>query len=121
MRTAQLLTLTLLVCVLPACKTSDPNVKQAFGTYEKLIDSTPLKVAEAAEAVLNDLKLLEIETKKTGLDGRITARTAQKEPIVINVMRVGENVTRIKVRVGGMGDRGMSLSILDKIDKKLGK
>jgi Protein of unknown function (DUF3568) len=118
---AALAALAVFAAIIPACKTSDPNVSQSFGTYDKLVDSTPDKVADAAEAVLKDLQLLKVEKKKTGLDGKVTAKTAQDKPVVIDVKRVGENVTKVEVRVGDFGDEGLSLSILNKIDQKLKK
>lgn len=99
------------------CSTSRPGVKNYAGGYETSIAASPDKVVEAAKRACEDLKLLNIQGTATALDGQVTAGTAQGDEVDIEVKTAGDNVSTVHIRVGTVGDEGISMTILDKIKK----
>jgi hypothetical protein len=115
-----LASLTLLLALSAiACKTSEPGVTNRMGTLVSLVDATPDQVATAAERALTDMKLMGVTSKATQLDGLVEARTAQNDEVTIRINSVGENVSEIRIRVGNLGDTGISQTILAKIKANL--
>jgi hypothetical protein len=90
-----------------------------MGTLVSLVDATPDQVATAAERALTDMKLMGVTSKATQLDGLVEARTAQNDEVTIRINSVGENVSEIRIRVGNLGDTGISQTILAKIKANL--
>lgn len=106
---------------LTACNTGHMGVKNYAGTVVTYIDATPEQIVNATVNTIRELKLTLISSSWSTLDGDVVARTAQDKKVDIEVKGVGQNISKIEIRVGVWGDEAMSVRILDKIKAKLGK
>lgn len=91
-------------------------------TRGEMRSDLPYEVAAvfgAAHDVLTDMELIKIEEQKTVLDGELLYRTALDKQVKVRLERVTDGVTRIKIRVGVVGDQALSLTVLDKIKARL--
>jgi hypothetical protein len=77
------------------------------------------KTVRAANAALSDLKFAKVSEKKDALQAILIARNAADKKIEIRVELVGENVSKLKIRVGVFGDEAQSLAILEKVKSNL--
>ena len=112
----------LAVCVvwLTGCKTDQPGVTNRAGTIKAALAANPASVTEAAKEVLDGLDLIIISSQSTAIDGRVIARTAQDVKVRIDSKSVGDKVSEVFIRVGTLGDKDLSLTILDKMKQELG-
>ena len=112
----------LAVCMMLAvgCKTDQPGVTNRAGTFKATLAAGPAAVTEAAKEVMEDMDLIVISSEATAIDGRVIARTAQDVKVRIDSKQVGESVSEVFVRVGKLGDKDLSLTILDEIKEELG-
>ena len=119
MKTAYLavsiISLGFFLATIGGCQTDSPGVKNTLGTYSAMVDASPDKVTKAATASVKDMKLMDIVSDGTKIDGKVTAKTAQNDVVTIN----GENVSKVTIRVGATGDEAVSKQILDRIKKNL--
>lgn len=109
--------LMLLAAALSGCQTA----KKVVGTYEEQLKATPPEIVAAAQDALEELDLEVEESRSSQLDGIVTATTAQGQEIKVSVKREGDEQSRISIRVGALGDSGISNTILEKTKKNLGK
>ncbi len=123
MKTAYLavsiISLGFFLATIGGCQTDSPGVKNTLGTYSAMVDASPDKVTKAATASVKDMKLMDIVSDGTKIDGKVTAKTAQNDVVTINVEQAGENVSKVTIRVGATGDEAVSKQILDRIKKNL--
>ena len=90
------------------------------GVAEK---SYPYAVEKTYDGVLAALKDGEITPYQKGFDatsGTIEATLADGKKLKIELKAMGDNVTRVRLRIGTFGDKDRSAEILAKIDKRLG-
>jgi hypothetical protein len=80
-----------------------------------VIDGTPDKVTKAARSSVEDMKLDDVGSNSTAIDGKVTARTAQGQNVTIDIEQAGDNVSKVTVRVGDTGDQAVSQEIIDRI------
>lgn len=73
----------------------------------------------AALRTLNDMKFVRIGEKKSAFDAEIIYRTALDKKVEVELERVTENLTKVHIRVGLVGDQQLSLTILDKLNAEL--
>lgn len=117
--TAGLLGLGVMFATITGCETSSPGVKNYVGTYTANVDARPDKVTNAARKAVEELKLTNVTSTATKIDGRVRAWTAQNEEVQINVEQAGDNVSKISIRVGASGDEAVSKQILDRTKSNL--
>jgi hypothetical protein len=101
------------------CSTEQPGATDTLGTYSVNVDSTPDKVTDAANKACQDLKLSDINSNGSKVDGRVVARTAQGDDVTINIEQAGDNVSKVSVRVGSTGDQSISKQLVDRIKSHL--
>lgn len=104
---------------LGGCKTNQSGVTNTLGTYSTNVGANPEKATRAAEKALDSMKFLQVSASHTSVDGRVTAKTAQNDDVCVNIEKDGENVSRVRVRVGHTGDAELSAQIMDRIRKNL--
>jgi hypothetical protein len=109
----------LLLVNLAGCQTDSPGTTDTLGSYTTMIDSSPDKVATAAQKAAADLKLLNIVGNGTTIDGRVTATDAQGDAVTIDIEQAGDNVSKVKIRVGATGDEAISKQLVDRIKSHL--
>lgn len=110
-----------LVVVLAAMGGGCKTMSKATGTYDVMLSAAPDKVVEAVKLALGDLKITVSGASATKLDGEVSARTAQGDDITIKVKSEGESVSRMTVKVGTLGDKVVSQSIIDNTQKHMAK
>ncbi|MBS0633572.1 MAG: DUF3568 family protein [Verrucomicrobia bacterium] len=73
----------------------------------------------ASNRAITQMEFAKISERRDTLKAIIVARTADDKKIEINVEKVSNEVTDVKIRVGVFGDERVSLMILDKIKANL--
>lgn len=77
------------------------------------------RVWSATQAAMKDLEFTVISQQKDALQARLIARTALDKKIEINLTKISENLTEVKIRVGSFGDQNLSYTIIQGIEKRL--
>jgi hypothetical protein len=77
------------------------------------------KVWAATGKAMQDLEFKTINQKKDAVSARLLARTAADKKIEINLKKVTEKLTELRIRVDTFGDESLSRLILNKIEKNL--
>ena len=122
--------LLVIVCVglLVSCKSSvvtpdgtDVSYRKGEGVLRAGLEGTMPEVTSATLATLEDLELVGIDSTVDKLQGKITARMAVGTKVTINLKGGGTNTTSIKIKVGKLGDRSISMQILRNIEDRLKK
>ena len=122
--------LVALMCVgvLVGCKSSvvtpdgtDVSYRKGEGVLLADLKGTMPEVTSATLATLEDLELVGIDSTVDKLQGKITARMAVGTKVTINLKGVGTDSTSIKIKVGKLGDRSISMQILRNIEKRIQK
>jgi len=73
---------------------------------------------QAADGALKSLSIPVRTTRKDGLSGRMEARTAQNQPVIIKVTRKSDFITQVEVSVGtfdSMDNRAEAQLIYDRM------
>lgn len=73
----------------------------------------------AANEALQQLGLAKVNEKRDALVAIINARNAEDKKIEIRLDNVGQNLTKLRIRVGIFGDESLSMAIHDKIKANL--
>ena len=73
----------------------------------------------ASLAAMKDLEFSVTDKSKDALSGSVTAQTADKKTIKINLKYISNTSTDIRIRVGTFGDETLSRTILGKINNHL--
>jgi hypothetical protein len=105
--------------VLNGCSTSQPGATDTLGSYSTNIAATPDKVTTAADKACEDLKLVNINSSGTQVDGKVTAQTAQGQDVTIDIAQGGDQVSTVTIRVGTTGDDAISKELVDHIKSHL--
>ncbi len=85
-------------------------------TEEATLDEV---VAAANAALEEDLKFTITDAKADAVSGRVTAKTAADKTVEVNVKKVSDTLTQVRIRVDVFGDEELSRLILDKIKARL--
>jgi hypothetical protein len=104
---------------LSGCATDEPGASDTLGTYSTNIDSSPDKVTDAANKACSDLKLTNIVSTGTKVDGKVTAKTAAGDDVTIDITQSGDGVSKMSIRVGATGDQSISKQLVDKTKSHL--
>jgi hypothetical protein len=73
----------------------------------------------ASQTAMKDLEFSVTTQQKDALQGRIIARTAMDKKVEINLKKISDNLTEIRIRIGTFGDEELSRVIIQKIEKRL--
>ena len=104
---------------LAACQTGTPGATETLGVYSTMVSSSPDKVTTAARKAVDDLKLTDVMSNGTTMDGKVTAKNAQGEVVTIDIAQAGENVSKVTIHIGATGDEAVSKQLIDKINGHL--
>ena len=116
----QVLMLLCMPLLLEACKTAQPGVRSTMFTQYTTIEAGTADATRAAQSVLNDLGLTEVESKFTNVDGWARGRTADNTPVKVSLERVDDHASNISVKIGTFGDTDLGRDIIVRIQKELG-
>ncbi len=109
----------LLLLTSTSCTTTQPGATDALGNYSTNVNASPDKVTNAADKACQDLKLINVSSNSTKVDGKVTAKTAQGEDVNIEIAQAGQDQSSVTVRVGATGDPAISKEIVDQIRSNL--
>lgn len=76
-------------------------------------------VFTASQRALGKLEFAKINDHKSSVDAQLVTRTALDKRVEIKLTQVTKTLTKVQIRVGLVGDQGLSLTILDKIRAEL--
>jgi hypothetical protein len=122
--------LFVMVCVglLIGCKSSvvtpdgtEVSYRKGEGVLRAVLGGSMPEVVNATNATLEDLELVGIDRTVDKLKGKITARMAVGTKVTINLKSMDSDSTSIKIKVGKLGDRSISMQIFRNIEKRLKK
>lgn len=102
-------------CVAAAVGAGAGAVAYIRGDLEASLDASLSVAARATDRAISQLEFAKVSERKDALTANFIARTAQDKKIEIVLTKVGDKVTKVKIRVGVFGDEAISLAILDKI------
>jgi hypothetical protein len=76
-------------------------------------------VIRAADTALQQMQFPKLSEKKDAMVAEMIARTAMDKRVVVTLNNTGENLTRVRIRVGTFGDESISRALLDRIKANL--
>jgi len=116
------------VGVLVGCKSSvvtpdgtEVSYRKGEGVLRAVLGGSMPEVTASAIATLEDLELVGVDRTVDKLKGKITARMAVGTKVTINLKSMDSDSTSIKIKVGKLGDRSISMQIFRNIEKRLKK
>ena len=77
------------------------------------------QVWSATQSAMNDLEFPIVSRKKDALQAELVARNSADKKIVVDLKKVSDTATEIRIRVGAFGDEAISRTILEKIQSHL--
>ncbi len=89
------------------------------GALEQNFNANVTQVHSAILRAMQELKLAVIEDNYDHLKGKVIAEMASGEKVTTDINAMTEKVTKVKIRVGIVGDRSKSDMILTAIKKNL--
>jgi len=90
------------------------------GYLEQTLAAPVEKCHNAARAALKDIKLQVPVDKLDARTGHLESEYADGKHVWIDLESQGASLTRVKIRVGRVGDKERSAEILDKMKHRLG-
>ena len=95
------------------------GVIYAKGDLESTLEGSPAEVVTAAEKAFAELKIAKISAVSSELEAEVLGRTTTDKKITIISKAKGEKFSSISIRVGTIGDKDISQTILQKIKNNL--
>jgi len=89
------------------------------GAAEKSYAHKIDKVGRAVVDALEDAQIVITSQRVGATTGKITGTAPDGKKVIVDLDATGEKVTRIKVRVGTLGDRERSEYLVARIDERL--
>ena len=89
------------------------------GQLEANIGSSFDNTIAATNKALQQLSIAKVNEKRDALVCVITARNAADKKIEIRLENAAQQLTKVRIRIGLMGDEQLSISILEKIKANL--
>jgi len=94
-------------------------VASVQGRLDATLDATFDKTDNAVNQAITQMQFAKVSEKKDVLDAILIVRTADDKKVKIKVLRVGDTISRVQIRVGLFWNGVQSLAILDKIKANL--
>lgn len=102
---------------LSACKSDEAGVKTNKVQQWTTVAAGTEKTTEAAADVLEEMKLTDVKSKSTGVDGEASGKMADGTTVNVSVKKEGSG-SEVTVRVGTLGDSKLGADIASKIKAK---
>ncbi|UJS18034.1 MAG: DUF3568 domain-containing protein [Candidatus Jettenia sp.] len=96
------------------------TVAYVMGELKSMEEASLERTWEAAQKTMEDLEFIVTSKQKDVLTARLIARGANDKKIVIQLKKVSEDLTEVRIRVGTFGDESLSRQILERLKKNLG-
>ena len=78
-----------------------------------------MTVWDATVKAVEQLEFIVVNKVNDAISGKYEVVTADNKTVHIDVKRIGDNITEIKIRVGTFGDESLSRFILNKIQSNI--
>jgi len=98
---------------------TEAQYSPAEGALRAVLQGSMSEVIEATKATLEDLELVGIDSNVDQLKGKITARMAVGTKVSVNLEAIGSDNTSVKIKVGTLGDKSISMQIMRNIRKRV--
>ncbi len=95
------------------------TVAYVMGELRSMEEASLERTWEAAQKTMEDLEFIVTSKQKDVLTARLIARGANDKKIVIQLKKVSEDLTEVRIRVGTFGDESLSRLVLKRIKKNL--
>ncbi|WP_404422016.1 DUF3568 family protein [Nibricoccus sp. IMCC34717] len=79
------------------------------------VDAGLDRTLRAANRAVEQLKFAKVSEKSDALTGTIIARTADDTKVEIRVERVTDSTTKVRIRVGLIGDQAISMQVWERV------
>lgn len=115
------------VVLLAGCTTAavgtdaEANYAWLSGTLETTLTHPLPEVEEATREAFVELDLVAVDGAVDGLKGELTARMADGTKVRVKMKALDFGSTRVKIRLGTLGDKAASEQILRYIQRGLGE
>ncbi len=113
---------SILLISLAACAMPDERLgysEYSDGTLRHNLAAEPAETGDAARSALEQMGMDDIAVDVTEEDAMLAARTGDDDRIAIDIRGIRPGITRIEIRTGVLGDRGLSQRILEKTEQAL--
>jgi len=97
----------------------DPGVKSNYLTQWANVEGNTKAATDAAKDVLTDMQLKDITAASTEVDGKAMGKKADGTKITVEIEKITDKTSKVKVSVGTVGDPALGESICKKIKDKL--
>lgn len=91
------------------------TVAYVRGELEASLGNPYGNVVSASERAVDKLQFRKISTTGDALKTVIVARTAGDKRVEIQVTKLTDNLSKVRIRVGVFGDEAISMTVLEKI------
>lgn len=89
------------------------------GELKSVVEASLEKTYQASREALEDLEFPVTSGQKDAFSAELTARGGNDKKIEINLKKISEKITEIKIRIGIFGDESLSQLILERIMKHI--
>ncbi|WKZ17779.1 MAG: DUF3568 family protein [Candidatus Jettenia sp. CY-1] len=96
------------------------TVAYVMGELRSMEEASLERTWDAAQKTMEDLEFIVTSKQKDVLTARLIARGANDKKIVIQLKKVSEDLTEVRIHVGTFGDESLSRQILERLKKNLG-
>lgn len=100
--------------------TAPGRVSHVLGELRSVEEASLDRTWEAVQKAMEDLEFIVTRRQKDALTAHLIARGANDKKIAINLKKISEGLTKVMIRIGTLGDKSLSLQILEKIKHSLG-
>jgi len=106
-------------CVVAAVGAGAAGVAYLRGDLEVTVDSNLQRAITATNRAIDQLKFAKVSENADALVGTIVARNADDKRIEVRLEGSGNTQTKVRIRVGVLGDEELSMAIYEKIKDNL--
>ncbi len=89
------------------------------GELKSTLDASLDRTWRATQTAMKDLKFAVTKEQKDALQADLTGRTAADKKVLVKLVKLTNNATEVRIRVGTFGDESLSKLILEKIKANL--
>ena len=95
------------------------TVAYVRGDLDSTLNAGLDKSVRAVNKAIEQLQFAKVSEKKDALEAIIIARNAADKKIELHLNKLGDDATKLKIRVGTFGDDTLQVAILEKIKGNL--
>lgn len=113
------LTLGVVGVTLTGCETDKAGIDSNYRSQWTLVNGDVSEATDAAEDVLSEYDLKDVESNSTELDGNAMGKMADGTEVSVDIRRATDETSEVTVQVGKLGDPTLGVEIADKIKQQL--